>query len=549
MGIDLKLDEVDYYQDALGNIIPFAKGTDLKIVEQELQKSDPDYQKYYNEFLEIPGIENIPTFPEYKKILQQKSEKQQRKESRSLTEKAIGVAETGTTLATGALTTLLSPLVWFGETLKDAATGEDIIPFDKAFGQITEAGTYVPRTEAGQEYISDVGRALEKSKIEGGIGLPIYGRTMPLNIRSVLPQKIQSTFKQPGQPGVMSQFAGLTTGTGGQAIRNAFDIGLKGAKEEVDAFSNAIKGNVPAQQTVNKAKSALDKIRNTISLEYRANKANLTKDKSVIGFDDIDSSLEKISSAGQFKGQVTKESTQEIQQKITKIVNDWKKLDPQEYHTPEGFDALKQKIGDFYETTKPGTSERNVVNQVYNSIGDTIRKNAPIYDEMMSDYAAGKNLIREIEDTFSLKEGKPTDTQFRKLQSVLRSNVNTNFGERFNLAQKLNELEPTLFPEITGQTLNPLAPSGIQRAVGGANLLAQAGNVLTGGATIPLEYLLTLPAQSPRFMGNVAYRSGQTAGLLRDLGGAINKAIIDPSKNLPELLQPSTVGLISTGLQ
>ena len=54
-------------------------------------------------------------------------------------------------------------------------------------------------------------------------------------------------------------------------------------------------------------------------------KANLKKDKSVIGFDDIDTSLERISSAGQFKGQAIKESTQEIQQKITKIVNEAKR--------------------------------------------------------------------------------------------------------------------------------------------------------------------------------------------------------------------------------
>lgn len=543
MAIDLQADELDYYQDAQGNYVGFPKGTDVKIIEQQLQQSDPDYRAYQSNYLDIPGAENIPTFPEFKQQIQQQKQKQKEVESRGVGEKLVGAGEAGLSLVSSVASGAASPFVWFGESIKDMATGQPVVSFEEAMPQIVEAGTYQPRTEVGQEYLKDVGSAISESKIEGAVGLPFVGKTMPANISSILPKKTTLP-KQPGKPGVVSEFAGLTTGTGGQAMRNAFDIGLKGAKEEVDAFTNAIKGNVPAQQTVNKAKSALDKIKSTISLEYRANKANLKKDKSIIGFDDIDESLEKISSAGQFKGQAIKESTQEIQQKITKIVNDWKKLDPAEYHTPEGFDALKQKIGDFYETTKPGTSERNVVNQVYNSIGDTIRKNAPIYDEMMSDYAAGKNLIREIEDTFSLKEGKPTDTQFRKLQSVLRSNVNTNFGERFNLAQRLNELEPTLFPEITGQTLNPLAPSGIQRAVGGANLLAQAGNVITGGASIPLEYLLTLPAQSPRVMGNIAYRAGQTSGLLRDAGGAFNRAIIDPSKNLTGLLQPSAAGFV-----
>ena len=45
-------------------------------------------------------------------------------------------------------------------------------------------------------------------------------------------------------------------------------------------------------------------------------------------------------------------------------------------------------------------------------------------------------------------------------------------------------------------------------------------------------------------MGNVAYRAGQGAGLLKDAGGAFNRAIIDPNKNLTGLLQPSTAGFV-----
>lgn len=51
----------------------------------------------------------------------------------------------------------------------------------------------------------------------------------------------------------------------------------------------------------------------------------------------------------------------------------------------------------------------------------------------MKNYENASNLIREIEKTLSLNPKASIDTALRKLQSVMRDNVNTNYGKRGDL--------------------------------------------------------------------------------------------------------------------
>jgi len=328
--------------------------------------------------------------------------------------------------------------------------------------------------------------------------------------------------------GLTSQLFGMTTGAGKNPIRIAFETGKQGTKKEVDAFLKGIDGNASPESLVQRANNALNQIKKQIGLEYQANKIKLQTDKKQIGFDDIDTVLDDIAQQGKFGDEIISESTVAIQKKISDIVNKWKNLDPKKYHTPEGIDALKRKIGDLYDSTQPGTQERLVVDKVYNGIGDTIRANAPTYDKMMSQYAQGKNLIREIQDTFSLKEKKSVDTQFRKLTSILRDGVNANFGERFNLAQRLNQLDPTLFPELAGESLKSLTPQGIQRAIGSGNIL---GNLYYGLDPLVASSLLT---QSPKIVGKGAFQLGRGVRGVQNMTDQIASKIKTP--DMPSLL-------------
>ena len=544
MGIDLEAGKFEYRKDHNGNLLKFPKGMSEDEILQAVRKRDPDYSRYEKEIInndlyQIPDM-NVPSFKEYKNYLNRPPEPE-----RTMGDRIKGVGETIIKPITAVGSAALSPIIYGAETAKDYMTNQPIESFGDVFPKIMGAGTYQAKTEAGKEYLDNVGDAWRDSKLDGLMGLtsPVRGMPMLLNIANKANKAAKVTkapkFKNPDKS-ALSDFFGMTTGAGGQPLKQAYEVAKRGTKKQIKSFDDAIRGNVNAQQTVGKAQAALRKIREMISKEYQANKAKLTKDKSVLDFKDIDEALIKIKQSGKFESETIKKSTVKIQKEITEIVKNWKKLDPKKYHTPEGIDALKQKIGDLYDSTQPFTAERGVVQEVYRSVGSTIRKNAPIYDDMMSGYEEGKAIIREIEDTFSMGQrgGRPKaiDTQFRKLQSVMKDNVNANFGERFNLSKRLAELDPTLFPELSGQALTSYMPTGIQRLVGGANVADAVWDMFSGGG-IPFKNLALAPIQSPRIMGNVSRFAGdisRRAGNINTapLTNAINKAIIDPSKGL-----------------
>lgn len=525
-------------------VIPFPANMSDEEIELALQKDDPDYKQYKELYLDIPDIGYVPSFPEYKQQLRQTKADEERRANRSIGEKAIGVGETVASTGSALLSAIGSPLVYAGETAKDVITGQPVESFETAFGDIISAGTYQPRTEAGQEYTKDVGDFITESKVEGAIGMPFLGKLGNAGTGTAIKEGVSQVGSKIGQnikkvtpkidtSGMTSQVFGLTSGAGKNPIRIAFETGKQGTKQEVDAFLKGLKGDASPQNLVQRANNALKQIQKMVSLEYQANKAKLKTDKQVIGFDDIDAVLDEIKQAGKFERTTVNPSTVAMQTKIRKIVNAWKKKNPKKYHTPEGIDALKRRIGDLYDSTQPGTQERLVIDKVYDSIGQTIRKNAPIYDEMMQSYAEGKALIREIQDTFSLKEKKSVDTQFRKLTSILRDGVNANFGERFNLAQRLNELDPTLFPELAGEGLKSLTPQGIQRAVGSGNII---GNLYYGLDPLAIS---TLPAQSPKIVGRGAFELGKGVRGVQNLGQQIGNRIKTPE-------MPSLFGTGST---
>ncbi len=145
------------------------------------------------------------------------------------------------------------------------------------------------------------------------------------------------------------------------------------------------------------------------------------------------------------------------------------------------------------------------------------------------------HLLEKFKIHLVLKKKKSVDTQFRKLTSILRDGVNANFGERFNLAQRLNQLDPTLFPELAGESLKAYVPQGIQRAVGSGNLglSAYAGSLLD-----PIT-LSTLGAQSPKIVGRGAFELGKGIKGVQNMTQRIGDAIKTPE-------MPSLFGTGST---
>lgn len=325
---------------------------------------------------------------------------------------------------------------------------------------------------------------------------------------------------------------GMQTGTGTEPIQQAFQAGREGGPR-AEAFTEAMRGRSDPQDILVAAKQNLEELGRIKQAEYRAGMADVTKDKTVLSFDGIDNAINKSLGQVKFKGQVKQKQAADKLQEVQGIVNNWKNLEPAEYHTPEGLDALKQQVGDVLETIPfESRAARKTVGDVYNSIKTEIANQAPGYAKTMRQYTEASDQIREIEKTLSLGKKASQDTAMRKLMSLMRNNANTNYGERLRLAQQLEQVGgQQMMPSLAGLSLEEFVPRGIQRATApGTGYLSY----LVGGLPAAAA---SVASSSPRAMGELAYGTGvATRGA--DVG------IQAARRRAPFLLTPELYNLI-----
>ena len=298
---------------------------------------------------------------------------------------------------------------------------------------------------------------------------------------------------------------GNTTGAGSEAIKQAYSAGRVGGSK-ADEFSSNMRGNVPMTDVLDAAKADLSVMQKMKSAEYNSNMASVRGSKEVIDFSGINKSLADAKAKVMYGSQIKNPQAAEALSSIQKEVGDWNKLDPAQYHTPEGMDALKQKIGGIVESIPfEAKTARMVGGDVYNSIKSEITKQAPEYAKTMKDYVAASDQIKEIERALSLGQKSSVDTAMRKLQSLMRNNVNTNYGNRQALARQLEQMGgKDLMPALAGQALNSPTPRGLQSlgTTGAIGATAALGNPSALGL---------IPLQSPRLVGESALAAGKVA--------------------------------------
>lgn len=297
---------------------------------------------------------------------------------------------------------------------------------------------------------------------------------------------------------------GMTTGVGPEAVRTAYQSGLEGSK----AFLANVRGDVPMTDVLDLAKTNLQNMQQVKQAAYRADMKNIAKDKAVLSFKNIDDALAKANDVATYKGQVTNESANAVLQKMRAEVDAWKNLDPAQFHTPEGLDALKKKIGAIQEDIPyENKTARTVAGGIYNSIKDEISRQAPEYARVMKEYSDASELVREMERALSLGQKSAADTAMRKLTSVMRNNVNTNFGLRLDLVRQMEQQGGNqLLPSIAGQAMSSTLPRGLAPQIAGVSAIPSAVQGLMSGTT-PLT-LAAAPMFSPRLVGESAYGLG-----------------------------------------
>lgn len=328
---------------------------------------------------------------------------------------------------------------------------------------------------------------------------------------------------------------GVTTGVGQEAITQAFQAGKAGG-ETAAQFRQNLRGQADMTSVLDAARANLEAFRKQRSDMYRGSMEAIKSDKTILDFQGIDDAVSKARESFTFKGKPKNElALQKIDEAKAKI-DEWKSLDPAEYHTPEGMDALKQQVGQILEDLKPRTPSDTAVKGVYNAIKSEINKQAPSYAKTMKAYSEASDQMLEIQRALSLGDKASADTAMRKLQSVMRNNVNTNFGQRLSVARQLEEVGgQQMLPALAGQALSDIAPRGIQRAtapLGAVGLFSTAGiPAALGGAAL----------SSPRVVGEATFAAGRAAAI----PGQVGRGLLDLEQRLPTELQitPRAAGM------
>lgn len=303
---------------------------------------------------------------------------------------------------------------------------------------------------------------------------------------------------------VASEIVGNLSGVGSQAYKTAYNAAVQGG-DKLKALASNLRKQASMENVVDDALLGLTNMGKDLQSQYRSGMVNIKNDKTILDFKGIDKSLDDARNLGIFKGKVNKKIIVDEVDRIKAIVDDWKAQNPKDFHTPEGMDQLKQMIGlELEKIPFEQSTLRKAVGGIYSSVRDEVKKQAPVYESVMKKYSEGLDQASELKKALGLGNKSSIDTALRKLQSVMRDNVNTNYGNRVNYAEMLEQASgKPIMAQLAGQALSSPTPRGLQR------LLPS----VTGAGAFTLDPILlaTLPAQSPRLMGEATILAGKAS--------------------------------------
>lgn len=308
---------------------------------------------------------------------------------------------------------------------------------------------------------------------------------------------------------VVAPVVGVMTGAGGESIRAAAKAGYEGNR----VFLDNMRGKAGINDIIDMAHSAMDKIRQERSAAYKADMQGVAAQQARMDTGPVRQSIADARAKTHYHGVPLDEEATKVIDAIESKFGEFGRLPHGTVRSAEGMDALKRSIGEIRQRTQPGTLARKVADDVYHSIKGEIVKQVPSYARAMEGYSQASDHINDLTKTFSLGERAAPDTTARKLQSVMRNNVNTNYGRRTRLMDDLARHEPELPAALAGQTLSSATPRGLQG-------LGATGTGIAGATHMNPFIMGLLPFMSPRLMGEAAYGVGRVGAGVRRAGEA-----------------------------
>lgn len=357
-----------------------------------------------------------------------------------------------------------------------------------AVGAGTGAVNVIGQSESPEELIDNAVSGVSSGALING-GLPLVGAMARIVGKGA------------------SKALGMTTGAGGKAIEQAYDAGKRGSQ----AFKDNMRGNVGMSDAVDEARFALGEMKQAKNAEYARNMDAIKQDQTVLDLAPVTKKIKELKDSyksGNFSkaGKDTQKALNEVEDVIEEF---------QKNGTPnaDGFDALKQRIQDITFPYEAREANR-VISLASKEVKNAIAKQAPVYSKIMKQYSQMSDEIQELEKGLSLGRNKTVDTALRKLQSVFRNNVSSNYGNRGSLLEVLQNGKNNIADALAGQSLNSFTPRGL------------LGGSLGGGLGLASVYtnpssVIAAPAFSPRTVGEAAYGLGAAAQKINKMLGRV----------------------------
>ncbi len=344
----------------------------------------------------------------------------------------------------------------------------------------------------------------------GALATKVPGLTQAGQVISEVGKKIDPVeyIYQGGKAGakttgkVATELAGLTTGAGSEAIRQAVQAGKTGGDVQ-RLLTGEMRGTSEGTDVVSQATGKLKEMALERGKEYQTTKAGLKLEELPVDIGKVRQSFNEFVDSKKFEGM--SELSEKAQKKLTKIekIIDEFEANPK-LHNAKGLDMLKRRVDAEYPSGLNVGDSGLVVSEIRNKIKKQILTEAPEYGKVMKAYEQAISLEKKIMKELSLGNKTAAGTALRKLQSVMRNNVNTNYGNRLDM---LKNLDPDLLPQLAGQALSSKTPRGLQGLSAGSVAAYGIPTALSG--LISPAALAGIPLQSPRLMGEIALKAGQ----------------------------------------
>jgi uncharacterized protein YjbJ (UPF0337 family) len=402
------------------------------------------------------------------------------------------------------------------------------------FGRL---GKLADVTKAG-EAVRSVGRAIDPmSAITAAIseGAPALYR----EVKDRAPDAVE------GAGNIPSNLVGWPSGAGGPSVREAtasgFERGMAGAEtpRSTSFTENMRNASRAAANTVAAAKAAVDRLRASNYQRYLDETKSLGLNPQPLDFDVVRQRMQDIKPANydDYLGMTDRPVEHLAWERMNRTVEDYgaQAAKNPDLLLPINMDNFKQNLFDIGSKVTGGydTKASGIADKAYGAVRGLIADADPLYDTAMKNAEEGIAAVKELEGAFSLAPGRDrrvnVDAATRKLQSVWRNNAGTNYNQRSNLADLLNQYDPEGVVRAggAGQMLSSATPRGMSGTIAAGTILPSS---LFNPATLAL-----LPTLVPRVVGEAAYGLGRAAGTGARYGKALMDATETPRTALAEL--------------